>query len=446
VTGATAQSRGILYANIPQHINQNTFQWSGGWLVRVALLSYRSKPHCGGQGVYVRYLSRELVAQGHTVEVFSGQPYPELDAGVTLTKVPSLDLYREPDPFRTPRPREFRDAIDLLEVAIMYTAGFPEPLTFSLRVARMLRDRVDDFDIVHDNQSLGLGLLGLPASGLPVVATVHHPITFDRRVDLAAARNPWRKLLTRRWYGFLRMQGRVARRLPQLITVSRSSATDIAADFGVDPGRLRTIPLGVDAQTFAPPTAPRVPGRIVAMASADTPMKGVHTLLEAVAKLRTDREVELVLVSRPVPGGPTERLVEELAIGDVVRFASGLSDAALADLMGSAEVMCVPSLYEGFSLPTVEAMACGTPLVVSRAGAIPEVVGSDGLCADQVTPGDTEELAAALATLLAAPERRTAMGEAGRARVLERFSWSSVARSTADCYADAVAEWRRSTC
>jgi glycosyltransferase involved in cell wall biosynthesis len=291
-----------------------------------------------------------------------------------------------------------------------------------------------------------LGLLGLPTAGLPVVATVHHPITFDRRVDLAAATTLRRKLLTRRWYGFLRMQGYVARRLPQIITVSRSSATDIAADFGVDPARLRTIPLGVDAETFSPPTTPRVPGRIVAMASADTPMKGVHTLLEAVAKLRTDRDVELVLVSRPVKGGPTERMVEELAIGDVVRFASGLSDTELADLMGSAEVMCVPSLYEGFSLPTVEAMACATPLVVSRAGAIPEVVGPDGLCADQVRPGDTEELAAALAGLLAAPQRRAAMGQAGRTRVLQRFSWSSVARSTAECYAEAVAEFGRGRC
>ena len=414
--------------------------------MRVALLSYRSKPHCGGQGVYVRHLSRALVAQGHSVEVFSGQPYPDLDPGVTLTKVPSLDLYREPDPFRTPHPRELRDAIDVLELAIMYTAGFPEPLTFSLRVARMLRDRVDDFDIVHDNQSLGLGLLGLPAAGLPVVATIHHPITFDRRVDLAAAPNPWRRLLARRWYGFLRMQGHVARRLPRIITVSRSSAGDIAADFDVEPRRLRTVPLGVDAQTFSPPSAPRVPGRVVAMASADTPMKGVRTLLEAVAKLRTDRDVELVLVSRPVPGGQTERLVDGLAIGDVVRFAHGLSEAELADLLGSAEVMCVPSLYEGFSLPTVEAMACGTPLVVSRAGAIPEVVGPDGLCADQVTPGDTEELAWALARLLADPDRRTAMGEAGRARVLQRFSWSSVARSTADCYAEVIEDWRRPTC
>jgi glycosyltransferase involved in cell wall biosynthesis len=414
--------------------------------VRVALLSYRSKPHCGGQGVYVRHLSRELVALGHSVEVFSGQPYPELDPGVLLTRVPSLDLYREPDPFRTPHWSEFRDTIDALELAVMWTAGFPEPLTFSLRAARLLRERVGDFDVVHDNQCLGVGLLGLPAAGLPVVATIHHPITFDRQVDLAAAPNPWRRLLVRRWYGFVRMQRYVARRLARVITVSQSSASDIASDFAVDPARIRTVPLGVDATTYAPPSTPRVPGRIVAMASADTPMKGVRTLLESVAKLRTDRDVELVLVSRPIPGGPTERLVDELAIGDTVRFASGLTDSELADLLGSAEVMCVPSLYEGFSLPTVEAMACGTPLVVSRAGAIPEVVGPDGLCADQVTPGDTEALAGALSRLLADPDRRAAMGAAGRARVQRQYSWSSVARSTADCYAEVAGGGRVPTC
>jgi glycosyltransferase involved in cell wall biosynthesis len=407
--------------------------------VRIALLSYRSKPHCGGQGVYVRHLSRELVALGHDVEVFSGQPYPELDPGVRLTPVPSLDLYREPDPFRTPRPDEIRDLVDVLEVATMYTAGFPEPLTFSLRAARVLRERLADFDVVHDNQTLGYGMLAIARTGIPMVTTIHHPITFDRRVDLAAARGR-RRLTTRRWYGFVRMQRRVARRARHVLTVSRSSARDIVADFGVDPARIEVVPLGVEPEVFRHHRDPRVPGRIVAMASADTPMKGVDTLLEAFAKVRTERDVELVLVARPQPGGRTEQLVDSLAIGDSVRFVSGLSDTDLAALVGSAEVACVPSLYEGFSLPTVEAMACGTPLVASRAGAIPEVVGEEGLCADLVTPGDVAELATALRALLDDPHRRRRMGEAGRRRALERYSWRAVAEATAAAYARAVAD------
>ncbi|MDO9484620.1 MAG: glycosyltransferase family 4 protein [Actinomycetota bacterium] len=405
--------------------------------MRIALLSYRSKPHCGGQGIYIRHLSRELVALGHTVEVFSGQPYPELDAGVALTQVPSLDLYRDEDPFRIPHYREFRDLVDVEEFATMCTAGFPEPKTFSLRVARMLKERGDDFDIAHDNQTLGYGMLQIEDDGLPLITTIHHPITFDRRIDIAATANPWRKFTLWRWYGFLRMQAKVARASRRILTPSQASVRDVVRDFGVDPSRVEAILLGVD-EGFVPPTVARIPGRILAMASADAPMKGIATLLEAFAKLRTEREVELLLVTKPRPGGRTERLIESLSIADAVSFVSDVSDAELVAIMGSAEVACVPSLYEGFSLPTAELMACGTPLVVSRAGAIPEVVGPDGLCADLVTPGDVGELLAALEGLLDDPARREQMGAAGRARVLELFSWKAVAVKVAAAYAQVI--------
>lgn len=407
------------------------------------MLSYRSKPHCGGQGVYIRHLSRELVRLGHEVEVFSGQPYPELDEGVVLTEVPSLDLYREPDPFRVPRLREFRDRIDVEEFLTMCTAGFPEPKTFSSRISRLMKDRAGDFDVAHDNQVLGTGILDLESYGLPVVATIHHPITMDREIDLRTAPT-WRKRLTlRRWYGFLRMQTRMARRYRKVLTPSESSRRDVARDFGVDPTRMQTVLLGVD-DLFVPPTAPRVPGRILAMASADAPMKGIATLLEAFAKLCVERdELSLVLVTRPEPGGRTERLIDQLGIAGRVSFVNGVSDAELVEVMGSAEIGCVPSLYEGFSLPTAELMACATPLVVSRAGAIPEVVGPDGLCADLVAPGDVGELEHALAALLDDPERRTAMGAAGRARVEEMFSWRAVAEATAAAYEETIADYRR---
>lgn len=403
--------------------------------MRVALLSYRSKPHCGGQGVYIRHLSRELVALGHEVEVFSGPPYPTLDDGVRLTKVESLDLYREPDPFRIPHWREFRDRVDVEEFLTMCAAGFPEPKTFSTRAARLLAERRDDFDIVHDNQVLGYGMLDIERLGLPLVTTIHHPITFDRRIDLAAAPT-WRKRLTlRRWYGFLRMQKKVARQARTVLTPSEASRRDIVADFGVADDRIRVIQLGVD-DVFVPPSVPRAPGRLLAMASADAPMKGIATLLEAFAKLRVERDVELYLVTKPVAGGRTERMVEDLGITDHVHFVHGISDAELVALMGSAEVACVPSLYEGFSLPTAELMACGTPLVASRAGAIPEVVGPDGECADLVTPGDVGELERAIEALLDDPGRRARMGEAARRRAEERYSWQAVARAVAEAYDD----------
>ncbi len=408
--------------------------------MRVALLSYRSKPHCGGQGVYIRHLSRELVALGHEVEVLSAQPYPVLDPGVRLTEVPSLDLYRDEDPFRVPHWRELRsrrDPVDLLELATMCVGRFPEPRTFGLRAARLLRARGETArpDVVHDNQTLAPAVARLRELGIPLVTTVHHPISHDRRVDLAAAPGWRRRRSLRRWYSFVQMQAAVARRVGRILTVSDSSRRDIARDFGVPVERIDVVPLGVD-DVFSPPTEPRVPGRVVAMASADTPMKGIDVLLEAVAKLRTEREVSLVLVSRPAPGGRTERLVDQLGLADVVEVVHGLTDSELAAVVGSAEVACVPSLYEGFSLPTAEAMACGTPLVVTRAGAIPEVVGPDGGCADLVAPGDVQQLTDALGRLLDDPDRRAAMGAAGRARARERFSWRAVAEATAHVYTE----------
>src|SRR5687767_7265848 len=226
-----------------------------GRSLRIALLSYRSKPHSGGQGIYVRALSRELSGLGHRVEVFSGQPYPELDDGVALTPLPSLDLYREPDPFRTPRPSEFRDGIDVLEWATMCTAGFPEPLTFTLRAARNLVQRAAEFDVVHDNQSLGWGLLQLVRAGLPTVATVRHPIAIDRQLELAAARSLRRKITLRRWYAFTGMQERVVRRLDGVTTVSENSRQDIAGHMGLPAAGVEVIPVGIDPDEFVPPPA-----------------------------------------------------------------------------------------------------------------------------------------------------------------------------------------------
>ncbi|GAA2065153.1 glycosyltransferase family 4 protein [Williamsia deligens] len=413
--------------------------------MRIALLSYRSKPHCGGQGVYVRHLARELALLGHSVEVFSGQPYPDLDAtsydhGVTLTKVPSLDLYGEPNPFRTPHPREIRDWIDLLEVGTMWTAGFPEPLTFSLRMAKILRRRRDEFDVVHDNQCLGYGLLDIQRSGLPVVATIHHPITRDRSLALKAAKG-WRKITAMRWHGFARMQGKVARRLPDLLTVSRSSEVDIRKAFDIPAGRIETIPLGVDTEVFRPGPQ-RVPGRVVCVASADAPLKGVSYLLEAIAKLGAERSVHLELVSKLDPDGPSARLINELSISDRVTVSSGLTDEELGALIGSAEVACVPSLYEGFSLPVVEAMSCGTPMVVTTAGAIPEVAGPDGEATLHVPPMDSGALASAIGRLLDDSDLRRRLGEGGRARVESRFSWAAVAAKTAEHYERAIASTR----
>ena len=407
--------------------------------LRVALLGYRGNPYSGGQGVYLRHLSAALTAIGHRVTVISGEPYPVLDAGVALIRLPGLDLYRATDPFRRPRREEFRDWIDALEYAQFRAATFPEPLAFSLRARRLLLARRAEFDVVHDNQCLGWGVLGLHRAGIPVVATVHHAVVVDRDLELARAESAAGRLALRLWYRFHSMQDRVARQLPRVITVSEQSCRDIVERMRVDPRRVRVIPVAVDTTVFAPrPEIARVPGRVFAVASADIPLKGVVPLLHAVASLRRRRPVELVLLSQARPGGPADTAIRELGLSDAVRLVHGVDDAAVAREYAEAEVAVVPSLYEGFSLPALQAMACGVPLVATTAGALPEVTGQDGETVLLVPPGDSPALARAIGRLLDDPALRHRLGEAALRRARERFDWEASALATAAVYREVI--------
>lgn len=415
--------------------------------LRIALLSYRGNPTCGGQGVYVRHLSRALTRLGHEVTVLSGQPYPELDPGVRLLRVPSLDLYREPTPFRTPKRRELTAPVDLVELATMWTGGFPEPRTFSVRARALLASRLGDFDVVHDNQSLGTGLLGMLADGWPVLASVHHPISVDRRLDLAHATSLKRSLSLRRWYRFAAMQNRVARRLTRLLTVSDSSRADLLTELAIAPERVRVVPVGVDPALHRPrPERARIPDQVMTTASADVPLKGLVPLLEAIAKLRTERPAaHLVVVGRLRADSPTRRTIERLGLEGAVRFVAGESDERHAERYCEASCVVVPSLYEGFSLPAAEALACGTPLVATTGGALPEVAGQNGVHALLVPPGDPSALAIAIGRLLEDQRLAARLAAAGRARVLDRFTWQATAERTVVEYRAVLAEHHQSS-
>jgi glycosyltransferase involved in cell wall biosynthesis len=411
--------------------------------LRIAWLVYRGNPHCGGQGVYTRYLARELTALGHQVTVFSGQPYPELEDPEQLVRVPGLDLYAPPHPFWPPWPWEIKSTVDLREFGIMCSAGFPEPYAFSLRARRLLRNRRSDFDVVHDNQCLGTGLLDMMHDdGWPVLCTLHHPITVDRDLELAHAKSAYRRFVLGRWYGFLNMQMRVARQIPRLVTVSESSKRDIVAQMDVPADRLHIVPVGVDPEIFHPlPDVARVPGRLMTTTSSDVPMKGLAPLLEALAKVRTERsDVELVIIGKPKSRSAIPPLIERLGLGGSVRFVSGVTTERIVELYAEAEVAVVPSLYEGFSLPAVEAMACGVPLVATTGGALPEVVGRDGESGLLVPPGDPDALAGMLLRALSDSELRARVGAAGRARALDRFTWRATALGTVENYRALLAE------
>ncbi len=399
--------------------------------LRIALLGYRSQPHGGGQGVYLRYLSKGLVEAGHKVDVISGPPYPHLDPRVRLIELPSLDLFE--NGLLSLRPRHLKSMTNVLEWTSKLTGGFAEPYTFGRRAVKYLRAHGHEYDLIHDNQSLSWGMLELQRMGLPLVTTVHHPITSDLRIALNAARNPWERLLIRRWHSFLNMQKKVVKQLHNVVTVSDCSRQDIARDFGLQPAGISLVYNGIDTETFHPVEGvKRNPLRLMATCSADAPLKGTRYLLHSYARLlQKYPNLELLLVSKPLPGGKTEKLVKRLGIGDKVQFVSGISTEQMVKYYAEAAIAVVPSVYEGFGLPAGEAMACGVPVVSTDGGALPEVVGDCGVI---IPVKNVDAMVEAIDQLLQDPDRRVQLGEAGRARIEEKFCWQVCAREMTEYY------------
>ena len=381
--------------------------------------------------MYLRYLSQALQALGHHVTVVSGPPYPHLVEGVELVKLPSLDLYSRD--LWSVGPQELRNRLGRKEWLSKLSGGFAEPWAFGERARDWLLENANHFDVIHDNQTLAPGMLDLQKAGLPVVTTIHHPITRDLRVALAGEPIWWRRLLIRRWHSFLGMQKRVASRLNHIATVSAASAIDIATDFGVPPSAISIVPNGVDTALFRPlPAVARNPNQIIATASADAPLKGLSVLLHAFYSLcETWPDLRLVLIARPKPGGATESLINRLGLAERIRFVGNATHEDINRLYAESAVAVVPSLYEGFGLPAVEAMAAGIPLVSSDGGALSEVVSSGGL---QVPAGDSAALASALHTVLSCPELARDLGNRGLARAKTHFCWSICARQMVRLY------------
>ncbi len=398
--------------------------------LRIAILGYRSHPFGGGQGIYIKYLSKALVEAGHQVDVISGEPYPHLDARVNLIKLPGLNLYE--NGLLSLRPKHLTSYANIVEWLSKLTGGFAEPYAFGRRANAYLKKHGKQYDLIHDNQCLAYGMLAIQQRQ-PLITTLHHPITSDLQLALDACQTAWQRLLVRRWHSFLHMQGNVVRKLQHIITVSERSQTDIAKAFGINARDIHLIYNGIDTEEFCPRAhIQRNPWRLMATASADQPLKGLRYLIEAYAKLLPEYpQLELLVVGKPREGGPTQQLLRDLNVEDKVRFVSGISTEQMVDYFAEASIAVVPSLYEGFGLPAGEAMACEVPVIAAQGGALPEVVGDAGI---QVPTADSDAIAEAIKILLENPEKRQQLGTAGRQRILQTFSWQVAAKSLTEFY------------
>ena len=409
--------------------------------LRIAFVAYRGNMRCGGQGVYLWFLARELARQGHEVDVFVGPPYPDpMPFARAVHELPNHLFWEKWFLGGGSKVLPRGDALGVFtplhfyELAASWLGFLPEPFAFSVRAFRALSAEIARgrrYDLVHDVQCLGWGLLGIRALGLPVVTTIHHPLTIDRRASFARDRTLTQAIGTMQFYP-VGMQAFVARRADRIFTSSTVSARDLERDFRVAPERLRMVANGVDTELFRPDArAGRDPNEILCVGRAADPNKGVRTLVEALALLPS--EVRLTLVDDDSPDNAARKHAARLGCGDRLRIAGRVSTDALLALYRRAALVVVPSRHEGFGLPAAEAMACGTPVVASAAGALPEVVraGGGGIL---VEPESPQALAKGIAHLLEQPEARARLGALGRAGVEASFAWPRVAEATAAVY------------
>ncbi len=405
------------------------------------MLTYRGNPFCGGQGVYVGALARELARQGHEVHCISGPPYLDEQPGVTVHRVGGLQLYDGNGHYPPPQnPLLSLAPLNVYDKAAFHAGVFSEMTSFSVRALLLLRRLMAHhaFDVIHDNQSLGWGLLPIKALGVPLLATIHHPLTVDRQRGFeppTSFARQWSKIL---FYPIL-MQGFVARRLPRVVTVSHAAARSIERDFGVAPDRISVIYNGVDTARFRPlPKIRRKPGRVLFVGNIEDPNKGGAYLLRAMAMLKRPARLEIVTggIAEPQAFAATLR---DLGIAERVNVHYRLTGDALTEMYASAQVAVSPSIFEGFGFPAAEAMACGLPLVAASGGALPEVVGDAGIT---VPVRDPAALAVAIDRLLGDAPLRKRLGVAGRKRVVERFQWPAAASQLADVYRQMVGAHR----
>ncbi len=416
---------------------------------KLCFAAYRGNMNCGGQGVYLWFLTRELARMGFPVDVFVGPPYPDpMPFAGRVIHLPNREFWGKwfgrdyAGMLPEGNPLGIFEPLNFYELASSRLGFLPEPFAFSMRafaaLAREIR-RGARWDLVHDVQCLGYGLLGVRAMGVPVVTTVHHPLTVDRRASFVRDNNFTEAIGSMQFYP-IGMQSFVARRIDRVLTSSECSVSQIADDFAIPRGKIKNVWNGLDTELFCPDErVEKSQSELLCVGRASDPNKGIKTLIQALAKLPAS--IHLSLIDNDHPGNEVFKWAREAGVSERVNVTGRVPSGQLIDLYRRAALVVVPSRHEGFGLPAVEAMACGTPVVTCAAGALREIMNltQGGLVAPV---DDSAGLAHEIQTLMAAPEQRARMASHGRTRVLENFSWSRIAAATADVYAEVLAARR----
>ena len=409
--------------------------------MKIGLLSYRSNPFSGGQGIYVKHLSLALTKLGHQVDVISGPPYPDLHEDINLIEIPSLNLFELEDNLRLRsfRPSFLFNLADFREWLGVLSGSFPEPYAFGKRVNIYLDKTSTDYDLIHDNQSLCYELINIQKE-IPLVTTIHHPITKDRRLALEAAATWKERLSINRWHSFLRMQKKVAPQLNRIVCPSNQSKADVIEELKVNEENIDVVLNGIDLDSFTrDERVEQKPYRIITTASADVPLKGLKFLIEAMTEIIEEiPEAHLMVLGRAKEKGDIAKLISRLNLEEKISFRSGLSQSEVVSLYSSSHICVIPSLYEGFGFGAGEAMACGLPLISTQSGGLKEVIGQEAVI---IEAASSEAIIKAVKDLFSNKEKQLALSRAGRKRMEKEFNWMKAAEAYEKIYSKTIKEF-----
>ena len=409
--------------------------------MKIGLLSYRSNPFSGGQGIYVKHLSLALTKLGHQVDVISGPPYPDLHEDINLIEIPSLNLFELEDNLRLRsfRPSFLFNLADFREWLGVLSGSFPEPYAFGKRVNIYLDKTSTDYDLIHDNQSLCHELINIQKE-IPLVTTIHHPITRDRRLALEAAATWKERLSINRWHSFLRMQKKVAPQLNRIVCPSNQSKADVIEELKVNEENIDVVLNGIDLDSFTrDERVEQKPYRIITTASADVPLKGLKFLIEAMTEIIEEiPEAHLMVLGRAKEKGDIAKQISRLNLGNKISFHSGLSQSEVVSLYSSSHICVIPSLYEGFGFGAGEAMACGLPLISTQSGGLKEVIGQEAVI---IEAASSEAIIKAVKDLFSNKEKQLALSRAGRKRMEKEFNWMKAAEAYEKIYSKTIKEF-----
>ena len=410
--------------------------------MKIGLLSYRSNPFSGGQGIYVKHLSLALTKLGHQVDVISGPPYPDLHEDINLIEIPSLNLFELEDNLRLRsfRPSFLFNLADFREWLGVLSGSFPEPYAFGKRVNIYLDKTSTDYDLIHDNQSLCHELINIQKE-IPLVTTIHHPITRDRRLALEAAATWKERLSINRWHSFLRMQKKVAPQLNRIVCPSNQSKADVIEELEVNEENVNVVLNGIDLDSFnRDERVEKKPYRIITTASADVPLKGLKFLIEAMTEIIEEiPEAHLMVLGRAKKEGDIAKQISRLNLEEKISFRSGLSQSEVVSLYASSHICVIPSLYEGFGFGAGEAMACGLPLISTQSGGLKEVIGQDAVI---IEARSSKAIVKAVKDLFSNKEKQLALSRAGRKRMENEFNWMKAAKAYEEIYSKTIKEFR----